>query len=103
MSRELTPAELALAREFVEASDNAKHWAEVRQKLRDQLAASVDEDEGTVNGDTAVTVSRVHPRLFNSARFRTDHPALYASYVEPTEDARVTVHVRDTVFPGGRP
>jgi hypothetical protein len=91
-ARELTGHERELAREYIQAADAIKAWGEVRTKARDQLAASLGEEVGTVDGAVAVTVSRTTPSSFNLTRFAKDHPALVTAYTEPASTPRVTLH-----------
>ena len=92
MTRELTEHERELAREYVRAADAIKAWGEIRTKCRDQLAASLGEEAGTVDGALAITVSRTTPSRFNQSRFSKDHPALVVAYTEPATTPVITLH-----------
>jgi hypothetical protein len=92
VSRELTQHERELAREYIQAADAIKAWGEIRMKCRDQLAASLGDEEGTVDGVSAITVSRSTPKRFNQTRFAQDHPALVVAYMELAATPVVTLH-----------
>jgi hypothetical protein len=89
--RELTEHEQELAREYVQAADAIRSWGEIKNKCRDQLAASLGEDVGTVGGVVAITVSRTRPHRFNLSRFSRDHEALTAQYTEAATTPTVKI------------
>lgn len=90
-ARELTHHEIELARQYMEAANAIRLLNETRVKARDQLTASLGEDDGLIDGVVALTVSRVRPVVFNTERFNHDHPVLFAQYREPAPTPRVTL------------
>lgn len=90
-ARELSDYEIELAKQYMEASKAIRWFNEQRVKARDQLTASLGEDEGLIDGVKALSVSRVRPITFNTERFGHDHPALLAQYREPAQTPRVTL------------
>lgn len=90
-AREMTEHELELAREYVRAADAIRQWGEVKVKCRDQLAASLGDDDGTVDGVAAITVVRTTPSRFNLSRFSKDHAALVVAYTDQSSTPVVTI------------
>jgi hypothetical protein len=72
------------------ARARAKAWTERAQKIRELIEAEIaDNDYGTINGVPVISWKPTEkPHKFNQARFKKDHPDLFAEYYELVEAPR---------------
>ena len=95
LARELTPDEQALLYDLVIARQALAQAKENEEKVKAQLAASLDTfTHGLIDDVHVVTVSRSTPEKFDLTNFRTDHELLARAYMRPAEVETVRVLVR---------
>lgn len=88
---ELAGNDRTLAREFLRTRREIAYLSEIRIKTRDQLLATLGDEDGLVYGQLALSVTRVQPVRFNVSRFKADHGGLYAAYLDLSTDLVTTL------------
>lgn len=83
---------------YREATANAKTWAEIADRAKEQITAALDQhgaQVGTIGGRPAVRWTVVESSRLDTRKLRSEHPELVEAFTVPTVTRRFTVVTED--------
>lgn len=93
MSAQLDGEQIAKLREFFDARKAATAWKNQAEKLRDELAESIDlnspDSYANTDGEYVGRVRHVPGKRFDVKRLRSERPDIYAEFESETNQIRI--------------